>query len=204
MCGSLPSSPASLPSALHASRRAVSLPSLLHAEFAVRSSQLLPSSSCGFSSESFTRTRASQFAVWPSSSCSLLRLSREPPPRQTVLPAVTMAGCYGAAAASYASPSPVRHRLGHWVARRRRGCSAHQPHDRLYAFTRMFSDFRSKFRDFFAMRERARAMRGGGENAFHPVMCRLRSALNPFATMQSLAWEQCNDEGACLVTAHDV
>jgi hypothetical protein len=22
--------------------------------------------------------------------------------------------------------------------------------------------------------------------------------------MQSLAWEQCNDEGACLVTAHDV
>ena len=25
-----------------------------------------------------------------------------------------------------------------------------------------------------------------------------------FATMQSLAWEQCSDEGACLVTVHDV
>ena len=24
------------------------------------------------------------------------------------------------------------------------------------------------------------------------------------ATMQSLAWEQCSDEGACLVTVHDV
>ena len=25
-----------------------------------------------------------------------------------------------------------------------------------------------------------------------------------FATMESLAWEQCSDEGACLVTVHDV
>ena len=30
------------------------------------------------------------------------------------------------------------------------------------------------------------------------------SASEAQATMQSLAWEQCSDEGACLVTVHDV
>ena len=38
----------------------------------------------------------------------------------------------------------------------------------------------------------------------NPRFSVLSEARAPFATMQSLAWEQCNDEGACLVSVHDV